>query len=104
MNNIQLTIVVIGLVAIARRIFPKIDGAFVAVAAVTLAGVASIVAAPSEIAIDLSRGLVTGLTAFGAMCAVRYATRRLEIAEAVVRFEHAPEAEPAHGHGGHHAH
>ena len=80
MNDIQLTLIVIGLVALARRIVPKLEGAHVAVVAVTavaFAALASLLAAPCELAADLVRGVVSGLTAFGAMSAVRYATRRL---------------------------
>jgi hypothetical protein len=78
MNDIQLTLIVIGLVAIVRRWFPKIDGAAVAVTAVIFATIASIVAAPCELAADLFRGLVSGFVAFGAMTAVRYATRKFD--------------------------
>lgn len=78
MNDIQLTLIVIGLVAIARRWVPKIDGALVAVAAVFFAAVASIIAAPCELAADLCRGVVSGLAAFGVMTGVRYATKKLD--------------------------
>ena len=77
MNDVQLTLIVIGLVAVARRVVPKIDGALVAVTAVAFAALASVLATPCELAADLVRGVVSGLTAFGAMCAVRYATRKV---------------------------
>jgi hypothetical protein len=78
MNDVQLILIVIGLVAIARRWVPKIDGALVAVTAVTFAAIASIIAAPCELAADLCRGVVAGLAAFGAMTAIRYGTRKLD--------------------------
>jgi hypothetical protein len=78
MNDIQLILIVIGLVAIARRWVPKIDGALVAVAAVFFAALASVIVAPCELAADLCRGVVSGLAAFGAMTAIRYATRKLD--------------------------
>lgn len=78
MNDIQLTLIVIGLVAIARRWVPKIDGAVVAVTAVAIAMVSAVLATPCDLAGDLGRGLVTGLTAFGVMTAVRYGTRKLD--------------------------
>ena len=78
MPDIQLTLIVIGLVAIARRVVPRIDGALVAVAAVAIAMVSAVFATPCDLAGDLCRGLVTGLTAFGVMTAVRYGTRKLD--------------------------
>lgn len=78
MTDIQLTLIVIGLVAIARRVVPRIDGALVAVAAVAIAMVSAVFATPCDLAADLFRGLVTGLTAFGVMTAVRYGTRKLD--------------------------
>lgn len=78
MNDVQLTLVIIGLVAIARCWVPKIDGALVAVTAVFFAAIASIIAAPCELAADLCRGVVSGLAAFGVMTAIRYATRKLD--------------------------
>ncbi|MFI5298957.1 MAG: hypothetical protein ACHREM_12745 [Polyangiales bacterium] len=110
MNDIHLSLIVIGLVALCRRWEPKIDGARVALVSVFLAIVASVLASPFEFGASCVRGVVTGLSAFGAISANRYATRRLEIAEAAQRFEHAPEASPTraseagstHGHGGHH--
>lgn len=78
MNDLQLVLIVIGLVAIARRWVPKIDGALVAVTAIAFAAIASIIATPCELAADLCRGLVSGLAAFGVMTAVRYATRKLD--------------------------
>ena len=78
MNDIQLTLIVIGLVAIARRWVPKIDGARVTVAAVFFAALASVIASPCELAADLCRGVVSGLAAFGVMSAVRYAVRKLD--------------------------
>ena len=77
MNDIQLTLIVIGLVALARRVVPKVDGAHVAVVAVLFAAIASVIAAPCELRADLVRGVVTGLSAFGAMTAVRYAARKV---------------------------
>lgn len=78
MTDIQLTLIVIGLVAIARRVVPRIDGALVAVTAVAIAMVSAVFATPCDLAADLCRGLVTGLTAFGVMTAVRYGTRKLD--------------------------
>ena len=78
MNDIQLILIVIGLVAIARRWVPKIDGALVAIAAVFFAALASIIVAPCELGAALCRGVVSGLAAFGAMTAIRYATRTLD--------------------------
>ena len=78
MNSVQLVLIVIGLVAVARRWVPKIDGALVAVTAVAFAVLASIIAAPCELAADLCRGVVSGLAAFGVMTAIRYATRKLD--------------------------
>jgi len=78
MNDVQLILIVIGLVAVARRWVPKIDGALVAVAAIFFAALASVIAAPCELAADLCRGVVSGLAAFGAMTAIRYATRKLD--------------------------
>jgi ABC-type thiamin/hydroxymethylpyrimidine transport system permease subunit len=78
MTDIQLTLIVIGLVAIARRVVPRVDGALVAIAAVAIAMVTAVFATPSDLAGDLCRGLVTGLTAFGVMTAVRYGTRKLD--------------------------
>lgn len=78
MNDLQLTLVTIGLVAITRRWIPKIDGALVAVTAVAIATVCAVFATPCDVVGDLGRGLVTGLTAFGVMTAVRYGTRMLD--------------------------
>lgn len=78
MNDLQLTLLVIGLVAITRRWIPKIDGTLVAIAAVAIATVSAVFAAPCDVGGDLGRGLVTGLTAFGVMTAVRYGTRKLD--------------------------
>ena len=78
MNDLQLTLVIIGLVAITRRWIPKIDGALVAVTAVAIGTVCSVFATPCDVVGDLGRGLVTGLTAFGVMTAVRYGTRKLD--------------------------
>ena len=78
MNDLQLTLLVIGLVAITRRWIPKIDGALVAVTAVAIATVCAVFATPCDVVGDLGRGLVTGLTAFGVMTAVRYGTRMLD--------------------------
>ncbi len=78
MNDVQLTLIVIGLVAIVRRWFPKVDGTFVAVCAILVAAIVSIVAEPCDLGADLVRGIVSGFVAFGAMTAVRYATRRFD--------------------------
>jgi hypothetical protein len=77
MNDVQLSLLVIGLVAISRRWEPKIDGALVALTSVFLACVASVIAGPCEFAVSLVRGVVTGLSAFGAMSAVRYAAKHI---------------------------
>jgi putative effector of murein hydrolase len=78
MNDVQLILIVIGLVAVTCRWVPKVDGVLVAVAAVIFAVIASTIAAPCELAAGLCRGVVAGLTAFGVMTAVRYATRKLD--------------------------
>lgn len=78
MTDIQLTLIVIGLVAIARRQVPRIDGALVAVAAIAVAMVTAVLATPCDLGADLCRGLIGGLSAFGVMTAVRYATRKLD--------------------------
>lgn len=78
MTDIQLTLIVIGLVAITRRFVPRIDGAFVAVTAIAIAMITAVFAAPCDLGADLCRGLIGGLTAFGVMTAVRYATRKLD--------------------------
>jgi hypothetical protein len=76
MNDVQLPLIVIGLVALARRIVPRIDGASVAATAIVFATLAAMIATPCELHAALARGVVSGLAAFGAMTAVRYATRR----------------------------
>ncbi len=78
MNDLQLTLLVIGLVAITRRWIPKIDGALVAVVAVAIATVSAVFATPCDLVDDMGRGLVSGLTAFGVMTAVRYGTQKLD--------------------------
>jgi hypothetical protein len=78
MNDVQLILIVIGLVAVTRRWVPKIDGVLVTVTAVFFAALVAIIAAPCELVADLCRGVVSGLAAFGVMTAIRYATRKLD--------------------------
>ncbi len=97
MNDVQLTLIVIGLVAATRRWFPEIDGVPVAITAVVLATLAAFIAAPNDLVAAACRGAVTGLTAFGVMAAVRYTTRKLALLS--TRGDAADVTLPTNGNG-----